>query len=134
MDKSAAASLLDALQTARKAANGKEETLRFPDRGDRGAPLCFHGWDTYDNVAAEHDPAQQSKYTCVLYRGERGMLPRLSTVLPGFGDVIALANSAAPNMEIALVHALFQRTPRRPASAGTETMRWRAARTWSARS
>jgi hypothetical protein len=111
VDKSAAASLLDALQTARKEANGKEETLRFPGRGDRGAPLCFHGWNTYSNVAAEHDPAQQSKHTCVLYRGERGMLPRLSTVLSGFGYVIALANSAAPDMEIALVHVLFQDSP-----------------------
>mmetsp|Transcript_34108 Transcript_34108/g.85546 ORF Transcript_34108/g.85546 Transcript_34108/m.85546 type:complete len:486 (-) Transcript_34108:190-1647(-) len=112
VDKSAAASLLNALQTARTEAKGPKETLRFPGRGDRGAPLCFHGWDTYSNVAAEqHDPRQQSKYTCVLYRGERGMLPRLLAVLPEFGDVLALANSAAPDMEIALVHALFQDSP-----------------------
>jgi len=112
MDKGVAASLLDALQRARKTANGKEETLRFPGRGDRGAPLRFHGWDTYSNVAAkEHNPRQQSKHTCMLYRGERGMLPRLSAILRGFGDVIALANSAAPDMEIAMVHALFQDSP-----------------------
>eukprot|EP00966_Prymnesium_polylepis_P002855 64948-Prymnesium_polylepis.1 len=112
MDKGVAAMLLDALQTARKAANGKEETLRFPGLGDRGAPLRFHGWDTYHNVAAKrHDPRQQSKHTCVLYRGERDMLPRLSAVLPGFGAVIALANSAAPDMEIAMVHALLQDSP-----------------------
>eukprot|EP00966_Prymnesium_polylepis_P158390 3661419-Prymnesium_polylepis.1 len=61
MDKGTAAALLDALQAACTAAKGPKETLRFQGRGDRGAPLRFHGWDTYSNVAAkEHDPAQQS--------------------------------------------------------------------------
>ena len=69
IDKGRAVALLDALQTARKAAKGHKETLRFPGRGDREAPLCFHGWGTYDNVAAKHDARQQSKHTCVLYRG-----------------------------------------------------------------
>ena len=112
VDKGMAAALLDALRQARKAAKGHKETLRFPGRGDRGAPLRFHGWNTYSNVAcAKHDPAQQAKHTCVLYRGERGMLQRLSAALPGFGDVLALASSASPGMEIALVHALFQDSP-----------------------
>ena len=112
VDKGMAAALLDALRQARKAAKGHKETLRFPGRGDRGAPLRFHGWNTYSNVAcAKHDPAQQAKHTCVLYRGERDMLQRLSAALPGFGDVLALASSDSPGMEIALVHALFQDSP-----------------------
>jgi hypothetical protein len=120
------------LQTARKAAKGHKETLRFPGRGDRGAPLRFHGWDTYSNVAAkEHNPRQQSKHTCVLYRGERGMLPRLSAVLPQFGDVLVLADRAAPDMEIAMVHCC-SRIARKRDSHGIAITMSRAARTWCA--
>jgi len=39
------------------------------------------------------------------------MLQRLSALLPGFGDVLVLADRVAPNMEIAMVHALFQDSP-----------------------
>eukprot|EP00966_Prymnesium_polylepis_P056922 1317843-Prymnesium_polylepis.1 len=39
------------------------------------------------------------------------MLSRLSTILPGFGDVVALASGAVPNAEILKAHALFLDSP-----------------------
>eukprot|EP00966_Prymnesium_polylepis_P017215 396982-Prymnesium_polylepis.1 len=43
MDKKLAVTLLDALLTARQAAEGHENTLRFSGCGTRGAALRFHG-------------------------------------------------------------------------------------------
>ena len=107
MSKGRAALLLDSLQSARKAAKGHKETLRIPGCGKEQA--AFYGWDTYNNVAcAKHEPRQQAKHTCVMFRGETAMLQRLSAALPGFSNVLALARHAEPDMEIALVHALFQ--------------------------
>ena len=107
MSRGRAALLLDSLQTARKAAKGHKETLRIPGCGKEQA--AFYGWDTYNNVAcAKHEPRQQAKHTCVLFRGETAMLQRLSAALPGFSNILALAQHAEPDMEIALVHALFQ--------------------------
>jgi hypothetical protein len=72
-------------------------------------PLGFNGWGSYDSVRdARHDPLEQSKTTCLLYRGEPGMLERLRYGLPGFDAVARLVADEAPGFKIAFVHVLLQ--------------------------
>ena len=44
----------------------------------------LEAWNSYalrSEVAAKHNPKEQAKYTCVLYRGEPDMLQRLTDAL-----------------------------------------------------